>query len=122
MTDISPIRDTILQLLLATKDYTLDRIPNKKDKYVYGLASDSCKDIINQSGLDYNVLIDRLMESRLQCKAVKNPWFGQSTPRRHAYLAHDHALDIVKTLTTRFVTGVSSESKTLSREADTHKV
>jgi hypothetical protein len=111
----------MIQLLLATKGYMLNRMPNEEDRNVYSMALTHCGEIITASkDADYNVLIDRLLESKLQCKVIKNPWFRQHMPRKQAETAHDNALDIVQTLSRRFITGVSSESRTVHREADVH--
>jgi hypothetical protein len=122
MNSIEPIQDSILQLLLATRDYILKRTPNAKDRKVYNLAIEACREIIyTNKDMDYTILIDRLIELKLQSKVIRNNWFKVATPRQHAEMAFDHAIDIVRTLSRRFLTGVSSESKTVYREADSYK-
>ena len=120
-TSILTVYDSILQLLHATKEYTLSRIQNKEDRRIYSLAIESCRETIRKfKNEDCDLLIDRLTECKLLGKVIKNPWFGAHTPRQHADLAHDHAIDIVKSLSVRFVTAVSSESRTVHKRADVY--
>ena len=122
MNSITPIYDSILQLMLATKGYMLNRMPNKDDRKIYSLTYEACREtIVACKDSDYELLIDRLTELKLQARVIKNPFWSQHTPREHSFMAFDHAIDIVRTLSRRFVTGVSSESKTVYREADTYK-
>jgi hypothetical protein len=94
-------------------------MPNEEDRKLYGLGNGTCREIImSNKDVDCEILIDRLIESKLQCKVIRNNWFKNSTPRQHAEMAHDHAIDVVRSISRRFITGVSSESKTVHRAID----
>jgi len=117
------ISEHLLLLLHATRLYIMNRTPNSEDKTCYGIGNGTCREIMSMplyKNIDFNILIDRLMESRLQGLKIRQSWWQASTPRSHYELAHDHAIEIVRSLAKRFVTGVSSESKTVHREVDTH--
>jgi len=120
-TSILIVHEHILLLLHATREFAMGRINDSEDKKLYGLGNGTCREIIalpSSSLLDAEVLVDRLMESKLRGNVIKHKWYSSSTPRAHYQLAHDHAIEIVRSLDKRFITGVSSESRTVHREVD----
>ena len=122
-TSILGIQDSILQLLHATGSWSVNRMQDKEDRLYYSMGHEACMAFIalpSSAVLDPELLVDRLMESKLQYRPKKRTWFFSATPRASYQLAHDHAIETVRSLAKRFVTGVSSDSKTVHRTVDVH--
>lgn len=108
MSDIKPILDLTTTLMRSTGKYVLKRIGDQTNGDIYVAFMKKAIHIVEYND-SYDDIIKALSSHRDSVRTTFKPTFFNNKTREqfHAYLACDHAMDIVKQLYGRFVTGLS---------------
>ena len=108
MSDMKPILDLTLILMRSTGRYVSKRIGNKLHVDIYTAFMKKAIHIV-ESNESYEHTLTMLTHHKESAKGTFKPTFFNNKTRElyHAYLACDQAIDIVKQLHGRFITGLS---------------
>lgn len=101
--------DLLMILLKATGNHVYKSIERKRDQEAYINGMEICISLASIHGHNIQDLISAVQISQVSLPHVNKSIFSFSSddPRKYFMLAHEHALDAIRSIARRFVTGDS---------------